>query len=355
MSAVAGGDPEPEGQKKERMTMKVTGIFTATGTAITLCLGLIPKKLSLTNLVTGAKLIWDAGMNRSATLPGGLLTNRASASSVKAGLTTAMTGSENDITLVAKTGGTAGNAITLALVDPAGNNASLGIVVTGNAIVANLATGSGGAISTTAALLVAAINNSAEAFALVAAYVAPANAGSGLVTALAATALTGGLDGQLVTLLTAGNGVASYSGGARVATEAASVLMPLSNFDKNNGDLAGDLRTRGTGLADGWTLGSAGNRTGSFNAGVATALVGPGSPVIIGGKTYNIVALTNDGDAANEVTLNAAAPSGKVEFIGYKNDWAGALPGTVLSDGITLAVVSGLNVATNQVYVEAEL
>ena len=39
--------------------------------------------------------------------------------------TTALVGADNDLTLTAKVGGTGGNAITIALVDPSGNNQAL--------------------------------------------------------------------------------------------------------------------------------------------------------------------------------------------------------------------------------------
>lgn len=137
-----------------------------------------------------------------------VVTERDPLTKTKASLTTTLSGANNDIVLTAKTGGTAGNSITLALVDPSANNASLGIVVTGNAIVANLATGAGGAITTTATLLLAALAASAPATALVTGALSGADTGAGVVTALAATNLSGGLEWTVVQTVVASTDLA---------------------------------------------------------------------------------------------------------------------------------------------------
>ena len=58
----------------------------------------------------------------------------------------------------------------------------------------SLATNSGGAITSTATLVKAAIEANASANALVSVALAASNTGAGVVTAMAATNLTGGLD-----------------------------------------------------------------------------------------------------------------------------------------------------------------
>lgn len=107
-------------------------------------------------------------------------------------LTTAMTGTNNDLVLLARTPGTGGNSITLTIVDPAGNNAALSVDVSTNAITVNGATNGSSALTSTASEVIAAINADAEASALVVAELAPSNTGAGVVTALSATALSGG-------------------------------------------------------------------------------------------------------------------------------------------------------------------
>lgn len=111
-----------------------------------------------------------------------------------ASLTTSLTGTNNDLVYTADTAGTAGNSITIEYLDPATINASLSVDVTGTAIVINLATDGTGAITTTGDDIKTAIINEAPAAALVDVADAGGNDGSGVVTALAATNLAGGLD-----------------------------------------------------------------------------------------------------------------------------------------------------------------
>lgn len=112
-------------------------------------------------------------------------------------LSTALTGNNNDLDYTAQASGAAGNNITVAYIDPAANDQSLSIVVDGNAITVNLATDSGGAITSTAGDIDTAIAGDAGANALVAVANKAGNDGTGVVTAMAATALAGGADGTI--------------------------------------------------------------------------------------------------------------------------------------------------------------
>ncbi len=94
------------------------------------------------------------------------------------------------LTYTAKTAGTAGNSITVAYV-VSGNNTPLTVGVVGDAITVNVATGAGGAATSTATLIKAAIEGSGPATALV--DVALVGDGTGVVSAVTATNLTGGL------------------------------------------------------------------------------------------------------------------------------------------------------------------
>jgi hypothetical protein len=116
-----------------------------------------------------------------------------------ASLTTALVGADNDMTFTSKIGGAGANAITVALVDPSGNNQALAVTVAELAISVSLATGVAGAITSTAAQVVAAINADATAKMLITAAVKTGDAGTGIVTALAATALAGGDASALTT------------------------------------------------------------------------------------------------------------------------------------------------------------
>jgi len=111
-----------------------------------------------------------------------------------AALSTSMAGANNDIVLTAVSSGVSGNEITLALIDPSENDAALSIEVTDTDIVVSLATGEAGAITTTATQLLAALAADDDAAALVSGALKGSDTGAGVVTALAESALTGGLD-----------------------------------------------------------------------------------------------------------------------------------------------------------------
>lgn len=112
----------------------------------------------------------------------------------KASLTTALTGANNDLVITARNYGSIGNILQVQLVDPAGNSQALAVTVVAGLIRVSLATNSGGAITSTATLVKAAIEANASANALVSVALAASNTGAGVVTAMAATNLTGGLD-----------------------------------------------------------------------------------------------------------------------------------------------------------------
>jgi hypothetical protein len=118
----------------------------------------------------------------------GILVYPVKATGVQATLTTG-TLSTNAIIWLARETGVQGNEISIALVDPAENDAALAVSVSGNAITVSLATGSGGAITSTPALIVAAI----AALPAAAALVTGTASGTSAVAAVAATNLAGGV------------------------------------------------------------------------------------------------------------------------------------------------------------------
>jgi hypothetical protein len=86
-----------------------------------------------------------------------------------------------------------------------------------------------------------------------------------------------------------------------------------------------------------WTLGHSTNMTGNFNEDVkaSATFIGAGSPIIIDGiKYYMTVTLSGTGEAANEVTLNRAAPSGDVTFIGNRYSLKPITVGEVMPAGV---------------------
>jgi hypothetical protein len=112
---------------------------------------------------------------------------------VPASVTINPTGDDNDILLNAKVGGVLGNSYSVALVDPDDNDAELAVSSeNGLLFTVSLATGEAGAITSTAAQVIAALT----AFPAFAAIMTAANGegsdGTGVVTAVAATSLAGG-------------------------------------------------------------------------------------------------------------------------------------------------------------------
>lgn len=110
-------------------------------------------------------------------------------------LTTSLTGTNNDLTYTSKLANVGANSITVAYVNPGTASAALSVSVTGTAITVNLATNGSSAITSTAALVAAAVAGSTPAAALVTVANATGNDGTGVVTALTATPLAGGRSG----------------------------------------------------------------------------------------------------------------------------------------------------------------
>jgi hypothetical protein len=111
---------------------------------------------------------------------------------VIASLTTGVEGNNNAILWTAIKGGTGGNGIKIQLKDPAGNDQLLKVLVETDTIIVSLATGGAGAITSTAAQVIAAVNASLLVKDLVTAANAGTSTGAGVVAAVAATSLAGG-------------------------------------------------------------------------------------------------------------------------------------------------------------------
>lgn len=109
-------------------------------------------------------------------------------------LTTAMAGTNNDLTFYAKTPGAAGNNIRVRIV-VAGASTALSVSVATNDITINSATSAGSAATSTAAQVRTAVLASVPAMALLGSVEnATGNDGTGVVAALAFTNLAGGSD-----------------------------------------------------------------------------------------------------------------------------------------------------------------
>lgn len=118
-----------------------------------------------------------------------------SAPAAAARLLTGVVASNNALTFTAVTSGRAGNDITVQLKDPKANSQTLSVAVSGTAITVNLATNAGGAITSTATLIIAAIVASIPASSLITAANTGASTGAAAVTAMVkAKPLSGGLN-----------------------------------------------------------------------------------------------------------------------------------------------------------------
>ncbi len=94
----------------------------------------------------------------------------------------------------AKAAGASGNLVRVALINPGANSAPLAVTVTGNAISVSLATNTTGIVTSTAALIKAAIEALPAANALVSVSYPSGGNGSGVVAPAASAALSGGID-----------------------------------------------------------------------------------------------------------------------------------------------------------------
>ena len=116
---------------------------------------------------------------------------------VQASLDRNPAGDDNALTFTAVAYGTGSNSISIAYIDPGDNDQTLSVVVVGLDITVNLATGVAGAITSTAADILAAYELVAAAIALATVAIdtgdtGSADDGSGIVTALSAADFTSG-------------------------------------------------------------------------------------------------------------------------------------------------------------------
>ena len=160
------------------------------------------------------------------------------------------------VRFTADAAGRAGNAITVALVDPQVNGAALAITVVGRMITVNLATSNAGRLTTTATQLKTAINADAGASALVTAVAT--GTGADVVAVAPATPLAGGVDALLplntpVLLATAAQAGALGDSGAlpaavrdvyRTAGQAGAAIVVVRTADDAAATLAGSAANK---------------------------------------------------------------------------------------------------------------
>ncbi len=158
--------------------------------------------------------------------------------------------------------------------------------------------------------------------------------------------------GITATDLAFGEGIAIYRGGVRLSTASTSVLVADPIPDKRKANTA-------AAPIDTWTLGSAANRTGNWNAECNTSFVGVGSRICVRDNVTHdlrwatVLAITSNGEQANEVTLNEAVPSGSIMFVSGMNDFVGGGAGITTPAGFTINETGDLNVAAEKCFFEA--
>lgn len=144
----------------------------------------------------------------------------------------------------------------------------------------------------------------------------------------------------------AGVGITPVLGGGSALTAASTTqLVRLAAQDQRGSGTGNDVTI--------WTLTTAGNATGKFDAAISTTYFGVGSRICIDGTWYVCRALSNDGDADDDVTLNAAAASGDVDFIGPMYDFMDAPAGTIMPAGFKLDASSTIGALSVPAYFEA--
>lgn len=116
-------------------------------------------------------------------------------------LDTGVVANNNAITFTSKIPGNAGEAIKVQLKDPGANNAALKVTMENDTIVISLATDGAGAITSTAAQVIAAVSSALVVKDYVSAANTGASTGAAAVVAVAATALAGADDANVVPTL----------------------------------------------------------------------------------------------------------------------------------------------------------
>ncbi|MEY2656079.1 MAG: hypothetical protein RLZZ524_3107 [Pseudomonadota bacterium] len=155
---------------------------------------LMPRTFSVRGDATASTAASTVGASLGGLL---LVSDGAPEDATQATINVNPTGNDNGLTFTARQYGAGGNAITVTYVDPGANDAALAVTVAGNAIRVSLKTGVAGAIESTAAEVLAAIEAHGAANELVTVAIMTSDSGdgddgSGVVTAIASTALAGG-------------------------------------------------------------------------------------------------------------------------------------------------------------------
>jgi hypothetical protein len=157
-----------------------------------------------------------------------------------------------------------------------------------------------------------------------------------------------------IALLTT-DGVEPYWGGASIATASANYIVRAEMVAA----YSGDMRAKGASSpVTRWVQHA--TTTGHFDFPISDTYVNVGSLVWIREDATGIMvphvirALTSDGDATNNVTLDASVGNGAVERITYFSDFVQAPVGFTMPEGIKINDVTYLNVTAQKIIIKAE-
>lgn len=153
-------------------------------------LSLIGSPGMIVPVTSGAAI--TAGTEVASDASGRAVSVDSGSGAVAASLVTGTVGANNAIEWTARELGDAGEEITVTIVDPAGNNVALSVDVDGRDIVVTGATDGASALTSTAALVIAAIQEHDTASQLVDVANEGASSGAGVVLAVAETPLAAG-------------------------------------------------------------------------------------------------------------------------------------------------------------------
>ena len=150
-------------------------------------------------------------------------------------------------------------------------------------------------------------------------------------------------------------GVEPYWGGDLIATAAAQKIVRADMVAA----YSGDMRAKGASSpVTRWVQHA--TVYGHFDFPISTTYVNVGSLVWIREDATGIMvphvvrAVSNDGDATNDITLDASVGNGAVERITYFSDFVQAPVGFTMPQGIKINDVTYLNVASQEIAIEAE-
>jgi len=150
--------------------------------------------------------------------------------------------------------------------------------------------------------------------------------------------------------VTIGAGIAEYLGGDYVSAASTTYLQKYSKDQRDAG--SGGTITR-------WVSDTPASRTGHFDNPVNTTYVGEGSIIEIGREAApgrercTLLALTNDGDAADEVTLSKSLGSDQVLYVSRMYDYWGVAAGTTTKPGFFIDSTSSINTDNDMCFFEA--